>query len=81
LLFTFLQANIIDISSGEEPARQEDPTPEALEDPLTMVNTLVNLQDPIPKTPENPTTPVDASVGLQGLQEPIVTASDVGPSL
>jgi hypothetical protein len=46
-----------------------------------MVNVLVNLQDPIPKAPENPATPVDASVGLQGLEEPIVAASDVRPSL
>jgi hypothetical protein len=46
-----------------------------------MVNALINLQDPIPKTPENPTASVDASVVLQGLQEPIVAVSDVGPSL
>jgi hypothetical protein len=81
LLFPFLQADVVDISSGEEPAHQKDPTPETQEDPLTMVNALVNLQDPILKTPENPATPVDASVGLQGLQEPIVAASNVGPSL
>jgi hypothetical protein len=67
LCFPFLQADVVDISSGEEPARQESPTLEAPKDPLTMVNTLVNLQDPIPKTPENPTMLVDASVGLQGL--------------
>jgi hypothetical protein len=59
-----LQADVVDISSGEELARQEDRTLEALEDPLTMVNALVNIQDPIPKTQENPATPVDVSVGL-----------------
>jgi hypothetical protein len=46
-----------------------------------VVNALLNLQDPIPKAPENPAMPVDASVVLQGLQEPVVTASRVGPSL
>jgi hypothetical protein len=76
-----LQDDIIDISNGEEPVRQEDPTPEALEDPLTMVNALVNLQDPTLKTPQNLTTPADTLAGLQDLQEPIVTSSAVGPSL
>jgi hypothetical protein len=76
-----LQADIVDISSGEEPARQEDPTPEAPEDPLTMVNALVNLQDPVLKATENPATPADTLVGLQDLQEPIVTLSIVGPFL
>jgi hypothetical protein len=59
-----LQAEIVDISSGEEPARQEDPTPEALEDPLMMVNALVNLYGPTLKTPENPATPADILVSL-----------------
>jgi hypothetical protein len=62
-----LQDDIIDISNGEEPVRQEDPTPEAPEDPLTTVNVLVNLQDPILKTPENLATPADTLVGLQDL--------------
>jgi hypothetical protein len=34
-----------------------------------------------PEDSREPTRPVDASVGLQGLQEPIVAASDVGHSL
>jgi hypothetical protein len=76
-----LQADIVDISSREEPARQEDPILEALEDPLSMVNAFVNLQDPILKTPENPTTSADTLVGLQDMQEPIITTSAVGPSL
>jgi hypothetical protein len=59
-----LQADTVDISSGEELVHQEDPTPEALEDPLTTVNALVNLQDPILKTPENLATPADTLVGL-----------------
>ncbi|XP_025824968.1 uncharacterized protein LOC112900357 isoform X2 [Panicum hallii] len=58
------QADTVDISSGEELVHQEDPTPEALEDPLTTVNALVNLQDPILKTPENLATPADTLVGL-----------------
>jgi hypothetical protein len=57
---------------------QKDPPLEAPEDPLTMVNALVNLQDPIPKAPDSPATPVNASVVLQGLQELVVAASDVG---
>jgi hypothetical protein len=48
---------------------------------LTTVNALVNIQDPTPKVPDNPATPVDASVVLRGLQESVVAASDVGPSL
>jgi hypothetical protein len=46
-----------------------------------MVNALVNLQDPTPKAPDNPATPVDASVILRGLQESVVAASDIDPSL
>jgi hypothetical protein len=56
-------------------------SPEAPEDTLTTVNALVNLQDPIPKAPDNPATPIDASIALRGLQESVVAASDVGPSL
>jgi hypothetical protein len=76
-----LQADIIDISNREEPARQEDPTPEAPEDPLMMVDALVNLQYPILKTSEKLATLVDTLVGLQDLQEPIVTLSAISPSL
>jgi hypothetical protein len=60
---------------------QKDPSPEAPEDPLTTVNALVNLQDPIPKAPDSLAMPVNASVVLRGLQESVVAASDVGPSL
>jgi hypothetical protein len=35
----------MDISSGEEQARQENPTLEAPENPATTADTLVNLQD------------------------------------
>jgi hypothetical protein len=76
-----LQAHIVDISSGEKPVRQEDPTPEAPEDSLPMVNALVNLQDPILKTPETLAMPADTLVGLQDLQEPIITSLAVDPSL
>jgi hypothetical protein len=76
-----LQSDVVDISSGEEPACQKDPTPEAPEDSSAPVSALVTLQDPIPKAPEGPVTLVDASVILQGLQEPVVAVSDVGPSL
>jgi hypothetical protein len=76
-----LQADIVDISSREEPARQEDLAPEAPEDPLPMVNALVNTQDPILKTPETLALPVDTLVDLQDLQEPIITTSAVSPSL
>jgi hypothetical protein len=63
----FCHTDIIDISSREEPACQEDPTPEAPEDPLMMVDALVNLQDPILKTTENLAMPADTLVGLQDL--------------
>jgi hypothetical protein len=65
LLFPCLQADIMDISSGEEQVRQEDPTLEALENPVTVVNLLVNLQDLILETPENLATTVDTLVNLQ----------------
>jgi hypothetical protein len=70
----------MDISSGEEPARQEDPTLEAPKNPATAVNPLVNLQDPILKTPESLATTVNTLVNLQELQEPIVTSSAINPS-
>jgi hypothetical protein len=71
----------VDISGGEEPACQKDPALEAPEDFLTPVSALVTLQDPVPKALEGPTTPANASVTLQGLQEPVVTTSDVSPSV
>jgi hypothetical protein len=43
----------MDISTMEEQARQENPTLEAPENPMTTVDTLDNLQDPILETPEN----------------------------
>jgi hypothetical protein len=75
-----LQADIVDISSGEEQACQEDPTLEAPENLVTAINLLVNLQDPILETPENLATTVDTLVNLQKLQEPIVTSSAINPS-
>jgi hypothetical protein len=71
----------VDISSGEEPACQKDSAPEAPEDFLAPISALVTLQDPVLKALEGPATPVDASVTLQGLQELVVAALDVGPSL
>jgi hypothetical protein len=67
LLFPYLQADIVDISTREEQARQENPTLEAPEKPATTVDTLVNLQDPILETPENLATIVDTLVNLQDL--------------
>jgi hypothetical protein len=75
-----LQVDIVNISSGEEQARQEDPTLEALENHVIAVNLLVNLQDPILKTAENLATTVDTLVNLQELQEPIVTSLAINPS-
>jgi hypothetical protein len=54
----------MDISSGEEQAHPEDPTLEALGNPVTAVNLLVNLQDPILETPENLATTVNTLVNL-----------------
>jgi hypothetical protein len=79
-LFPCLQADIMDISSGEKQARQEDPILDAPENPVTAVNTLVNLQDLILETPENLATTVDTLVNLQELQEPIITSSAINPS-
>jgi hypothetical protein len=80
LLFLCLQADIVDISSGEEQARQEVPTLDAPENPVTAADTLINLQGPILRTPENLATAVNTLVDLQDLQEPIVTSSAVNPS-
>jgi hypothetical protein len=71
----------VDISSGEEPACQKDSAPEAPEDFLAPVSALVTLQDPILKALKGPATPVDAIVTLQGLQERVTAALDVGPPL
>jgi hypothetical protein len=75
-----LQADIVDISTGEEQARQENPTLEAPENPATTVDTLVNLQYAILETPENLAMTVDTLVNLQDLQEPIITSSAINPS-
>jgi hypothetical protein len=75
-----LQANIVDISTGEEQAHQENTTLEAPENPAMAVDTLVNLQDPILETPENLAMTVDTLVNFQDLQEPIVTSSATNPS-
>jgi hypothetical protein len=70
----------MDISSGEEQARQEHPTLEAPENPEMTVDPLINLQDPILETPENLATTVDTLVNLQDLQELIVTSSAINLS-
>jgi hypothetical protein len=62
-----LQVDIVDISTGEEQARQENPTLEAPENLATTVDTLINLQDPILKTLENLAMIVDTLVNLQDL--------------
>jgi hypothetical protein len=73
LLFPCLLADIVDISSGEEKARQEVPTLDSLENPVTAVN----LQDLILETPENLATTINTLVNLQEL---IVTSSAINPS-
>jgi hypothetical protein len=70
----------VDISSREEQARQEVPTLEAPQNPLTAANTLINLQGPYLGTPENLAMVVNTLVDLQDLQEPIVTSPAVNPS-
>jgi hypothetical protein len=75
-----LQADIVDVSSGEEQERQENPTLEIPENPETAIDTLVNLQDPILGAPENLAMTVDTLVNLQDLQKPIVTSSAINPS-
>jgi hypothetical protein len=67
LLFPCLQADIVDISSREEQARQENPTLEAPENPAMTVDTSINLQDLILETPENLAMIIDTLVNLQDL--------------
>ncbi|XP_025825172.1 uncharacterized protein LOC112900532 [Panicum hallii] len=76
--------DVVDISSGEEPARQEVPTLEAPENPVAAINPLVNLQDPTLETAESLATTVDTLVNFQELQEPmesIIASSALDPSL
>jgi predicted house-cleaning NTP pyrophosphatase (Maf/HAM1 superfamily) len=75
-----LQADIVDISSREEQARQENSILEAPENPAMTVDTSVILQDSILGTSENLAMMVDTLVNLQDLQEPIVTSSAIHPS-
>jgi hypothetical protein len=67
LFFPHLQADIVDVSSGEEQARQENPILEAPENPAMTADTSINLQDPILETPKNLATTVDTLVNLQDL--------------
>jgi hypothetical protein len=45
-----LPADIVDISSGEEQARQENPILGTPEHPAMIVDSLVNLQEPVLET-------------------------------
>jgi hypothetical protein len=71
LVFSLLQSDIVDISSGEEPACQKDPAPEAPEDSAAPVSALITLQEPTPKASKGPAMSIDASVA----------ALDIGPFL
>jgi hypothetical protein len=75
-----LQADIVDISSGEEQARQENPTLEVPENLATTADTLINLQDLLLETLESLAMIVVTLVNLQDLQEPTVTSSAINPS-
>jgi hypothetical protein len=75
-----LQADIVNISSGEEQARQENLILRTPENPARTVDSLVNLHEPVLETPANLATTIDTLVNLQDLHEPIVTTSAVNSS-
>jgi hypothetical protein len=52
---------------GKSKCAKKTRPPKAPENPLAMVNTLVNLQDPILENLENLATPANTLVGLQDL--------------
>jgi hypothetical protein len=71
----------VDVSNGEEPPRQKDSASEVPEDVEVPIRALISLRDPDPIALEGPSTLIDAPVTPQDLQEPVVTASIIGPSL
>jgi hypothetical protein len=65
----------VDVSSGEEPPRQQNSASEVPEDVEVPIRALITLCDPDATVLEGPSTLVDVPVTSLGLQEPVVAAS------
>jgi hypothetical protein len=72
---------VVDVSSGEEPPRQQGLALEAPEDMDVPIRALITLHDPDAAVLEGPSALADVPAASPGMQEPIVTASLVSPSL
>jgi hypothetical protein len=72
---------VVDVSSGEEPPRQQGLALEAPEDMDVPIRALITLHDPDAAVLEGPSALADVPAASPGTQEPIVTASLVSPSL
>jgi hypothetical protein len=71
----------VDVSSGEEPPRQQGSALEVPEDVDVPIRALITLRDPDATILEGPSASVDVPAASPGSQEPVVTASLVSPSL
>jgi hypothetical protein len=76
-----LQPVVMDVSSGEEPPRQQGLALEVPEDVDVPIRALITLRDPDAIVLEGPSASVDVPAASPGSQEPVVTASLVSPPL
>jgi hypothetical protein len=72
---------VVDVSSGEEPPRQQGLALEAPEDMDVPIRALITLHDLDAAVLEGPSALADVPAASPGTREPIVTASLVSPSL
>jgi hypothetical protein len=71
----------VDVSSGEEPPRQQGSALEVSEDVDVPIRALITLRDPDATILQGPSASVDVPAASPGSQELVVTASLVSPSL
>jgi hypothetical protein len=72
---------MVDVSSGEEPPRQQGLALEAPEDMDVPIRALITVHDPDVAVLEGPSALADVPAASPGTQELIMTASLVSPSL
>jgi hypothetical protein len=70
----------VDVSSGEEPPRQQGLALEVPEDVDVPIRALVTLHDPDAAVLEGPSASADVPAASPGTQEPVMIASLVSPS-
>jgi hypothetical protein len=71
----------VDVSSGEEPPRQQGLALEAPEDVDVPIRALITLHDPDAAVLKGLSALADVPAASPGTQEPVVTVSLVSPSL